>query len=83
MELSRALHHREWAVERFADEARHMIVFDLLPQGDNSTFEDENIRLYLSDAAYKMALHLEKQGRIKIQKHALVIEGNIVYPKTK
>ena len=70
--------HGILALERFMDETRHMIIFDVLtweaPVGDKG----ERLRLFLSDEGYAKALASEKRGEIKIRKHAAIIEGHIL-----
>ena len=75
--------HDILALERFMDETRHMIEFDVLtwdsPVGDKGG----RYRLFLSDKGYDRAIETEKRGDIRIRKHARVIEGHILYDKKK
>lgn len=75
--------HNILALERFMDETRHMIIFDVLtlesPVGDKG----ERLRLFLSDEGYKKAQASEKRGEIKIRKHAAIIEGHILDDRKK
>lgn len=75
--------HGILALERFMDETRHMIIFDVLtweaPVGDKG----ERLRLFLSDEGYAKALASEKRGEIKICKHAAIIEGHILADRKK
>ena len=61
--------HGILALERFMDETRHMIIFDVLtweaPVGDKGE-------------RYAKAQASEKRGEIKIRKHAAIIEGHIL-----
>ena len=70
--------HDILAVERFRDETRHMIVYDVLetelPYGE----EGARMRLFLSDEGYTRALDAEQSGQIKIKRHAAIIEGHIL-----
>ena len=43
------------AVERFKDDTRHMIVFDVLDRRSPVGNEGERLRLFLSDEAYRKA----------------------------
>lgn len=58
------------------DTTRHMIIFDVLtwesPVGDKG----DTLRLFLSDEGYIKAKASEKRGKIKIRKHATIIEGH-------
>lgn len=75
--------HGILALERFMDETRHMIIFDVLtweaPVGDKG----ERLRLFLSDEGYAKAQASEKRGEIKIRKHAAIIEGHILADRSK
>ena len=75
--------HGILALERFMDETRHMIIFDVLtwesPVGDKG----ERLRLFLSDEGYEKAQASEKRGEIKIKKHAAVVEGHILLDRKK
>ena len=73
--------HGILALERFMDETRHMIIFDVLtweaPVGDKG----ERLRLFLSDEGYEKALDNEKHGHIKIHNHAKVRAGHLTYDR--
>lgn len=75
--------HDILALERFMDNTRHMIIFDVLtwesPVGDKG----ERLRLFLSDAGYTKAQASEKRGEIKIRKHAAIFEGHILFDRKK
>ena len=75
--------HDILALERFMDETRHMIIFDVLtwesPVGDKG----ERLRLFLSDEGCEKAQASEKRGEIKIRKHAAIIEGHILDDRKK
>ncbi len=75
--------HDILALERFMDETRHMIIFDVLtwesPVGDKG----ERLRLFLSDEGYEKAQASEKRGEIKIRKHAAIVEGHILDDRKK
>ena len=59
--------HDLLAVERFRDDTRHMIEFEVL----------------LDERGYQRALQSQELGEIHIISHALVIEGHIIRPKKK
>ena len=67
------------ALERFAEDTRHMIVFDVLtwdcPVGDKG----ERVRIFLSDEGYTRALESEGRGEMKIVRHARVRRGDLFY----
>lgn len=75
--------HDLLALERFMEDTRHMIEFDVLsheaPVGEKGNRE----RIYLSDEGYVKARASESRGEIKIRKHARVIEGHLIYDKKK
>ena len=70
--------HSILALERFMDENRHMIIFDVLSRKSPVGEKGERLRLFLSDVGYAKAQASEKRGKIKIRKHAAVIEGHIL-----
>ena len=65
--------HDLMALERFMDDTRHMIEFDVLswqaPVGDKGDY----IRAFVTEEAYAKALAAQKRGHIKIRRHATVI----------
>ena len=75
--------HNELAVERFRDDTRHMIIFDVLDCRSPIEKPGERLRLFLSDDAYAKARAAQECGYIRIKKHAAVIEGHILPDKKK
>ena len=73
--------HDILAVERFRDETRHMIVYDVLETGPPYGEEGARMRLFLSDEDYAQAQAAEQGGQIKIRRHAAIIEGHILPDK--
>ena len=73
----------ELALERFRDDTRHMIVFDVLNQRSPIGNKGERLRLFLSDEAYAKAQAAQERGYIRIKKHTTVIEGYILPNKKK
>ena len=71
------------ALERFAEDTRHMIVFDVLtwdcPVGDKG----ERVRIFLTDEGYTKALESEGRGEMKIIRRARVRKGDIFYDATE
>lgn len=69
----------EMALERFLEDTRHMIVFDVLtwdcPVGDKG----ERVRIFLTDEGYAKARESEGRGEMKIVRHARVRRGGIFY----
>jgi len=67
------------ALERFAEDTRHMIVFDVLtwecPVGDMG----ERVRVFLTDDGYTKALESEGRSEMKIIRHARVRRGDLYY----
>ena len=66
-------------IARFAEDTRHMIVFDVItwdcPVGDKG----ERVRIFLSDEGYTKALESEGRDEMKIVRHARVRKGDIFY----
>lgn len=73
----------ELAVERFHDDTRHMIIFDVLNRHSPMGNKGERLRLFLSDEAYAQAQAAQDRGCIRIRRHAAVIEGFILPAKRK
>ncbi len=74
--------HNILALERFMDSTRHMIEFVVRKKSAYGCVGDE-IRLFLSDEAYRQALSSQNQKEIKIKRYAPVIEGHILYQNLK
>ena len=66
-------------LQRFDEDTRHMIIFDVLtwdcPVGDKG----ERARIFLTDEGYTKALESEGRGEMKIVRHARVRKGDIFY----
>ena len=73
----------ELAVERFMDDTRHMIIFDVLDHRSPIGNKGERLRLFLTDEGYVKAQAAQDRGYIRIKKHAAVIEGHILPDKKK
>ena len=73
----------ELAVERFRDDTRHMIIFDVLSPRSPVGQKGERLRLFLTDEGYAKARAAQERGYIRIKKHAAVIEGCILPNKQK
>ena len=74
--------HDLLAVERFHDSTRHMAEFLVLascPLGTEGTY----IRRFLTEPEYTQLLAAQRQGSIRIYKHAAVIEGHILPDKPR
>jgi hypothetical protein len=71
--------HDIMGLERFDEDTRHMIIFDVYtwecPVGDKG----ERVRIFLTDAGYMQALESEGRGECKIVRHARVRRGDISY----
>lgn len=73
----------ELAVERFMDDTRHMIIFDVLDHRSPIGNKGERLRLFLTDEGYAKAQAAQDRDYIRIKKHAAVIEGHILPDKKK
>ena len=67
--------HSILALERFMDETRHMIIFDVLSWKSPVGEKGERLRLFLSDMGYAKAQASEKRGEIKIRNLSLKAKG--------
>lgn len=68
---------KKLAVERFHDDTRHMIEFTKM------SCPGRIIRLFLTNDEYAEALESVRAGRIKIKRHANVIEGHVLFGNDK
>ena len=75
--------HDIMALERFGEDTRHMIVFDVLSHSSPVGNKGERMRLFLTDAGYQKALESQSRGECKILKHAKVVKGDIFYDRPK
>lgn len=73
--------HTYMALERFADDTKHMIIFDVLTKDSPVGWKGERTRLFLTDAGYQKSLENEKKGHIKILSHARVAHGDLYYDR--
>ena len=71
--------HSYMDLNRFAEDTRHMIIFDVLTNDSPVGWKGERTRLFLTDAWYQKSLENEKNGHIKILSHARVVKGNLYY----
>ena len=66
-------------IQRFAEDTRHMIIFDVLtwdcPVGDKG----KRVRIFLTDEGYKQAVESEGRGEMKIIRRARVRKGELFY----
>ena len=69
--------HDLLAVERFRDDTRYMVEFEVLEDDNLIALRGETARLFLSEQG------CQELGKIHITDHALVVEGHIIRPKRK
>ena len=74
--------HGYMDLQRFAEDTRHMIIFDVLTNDSPVGWKGERTRLFLSDTGYEKALDSQEKGQIKILSHAKVRQGNLHYDRT-
>lgn len=75
--------HGLMALERFADDTRHMAEFDVLSRTSPLGGRGDTMRLFLTDEGYTQVLAAERRGDIRLHRHARVIEGHILPDKPK
>lgn len=75
--------HDIMALERFGEDTRHMIVFDVLSHSSPFGNKGERMRLFLTDAGYQKAIESQSREEIKILKHAKILKGDIFYDRPK
>ena len=64
--------HDYMDLQRFAENTRHMIIFDVLTHDSPVGWKGERTRLFLSEIGYA-------KGQIKILSHAKVRNGDLFY----
>ena len=74
--------HRYMDLQRFAEDTRHMIIFDVLTNDSPVGWKGERTRLFLSDTGYEKALDSQEKGQIKILSRAKVRQGNLHYDRS-
>lgn len=67
--------HDIMALERFADDTRHMIVFDVLSGDSDIGDSGDRMRLFLTNEGYRRLQGEQERGNVKIRKHARVFPG--------
>lgn len=67
--------HDIMALERFADDTCHMIVFDVLSGDSDLGDPGDRMRLFLTDEGYQKLQAEQGKGNVKIRKHARVFHG--------
>ena len=73
--------HSYMDLNRFADDTRHMIIFDVLTSESPIGWKGERTRAYLTEEGYQKSLENQKLGHIKIISHAKVSRGNLYYDR--
>ena len=71
--------HEYMDLERFAEDTRHMIIFDVLTHDSPVGWKGERTRLFLTEAGYQKSLENQEKGHIKILSHAKVRQGHLYY----
>ncbi len=75
--------HDVLAVERYMDDTRHMVIYDVLANMAPAGTKGERLRQFLTDEGYSDALNVKTRAHIRIKQHAAVIEGHILPDKKK
>ena len=73
--------HDLLCVERFQDATKHMIIFDIRSRNSEYGEKGQRMRLFLTETEYSQALDAHKRWKIRILRHASIIEGHIVPEK--
>ena len=55
--------HEYMDLQRFAEDTRHMIIFDVLTNDSPVGWKGERTRLFLSDTGYEKALDSQEKGQ--------------------
>ena len=75
--------HDYMDLQRFAENTRHMIIFDVLTHDSPVGWKGERTRLFLSDKGYEKALDSQANGQINILSHAKVRNGDLLYDRSE
>ena len=73
--------HSYMDLNRFADDTRHMIIFDVLTNDSPIGWKGERTRVYLTEEGYQKSLKNQELGHIKIISHAKVSQGHLHYDR--
>ena len=73
--------HGYMDLERFAEDPRHMIIFDTLTIDSPIGWKGERSRAFLTEEGYKKSLERQEQGHIKIVSHAKVQNDHLHYDR--
>ena len=71
--------HDYMDLQRFAENTRHMIIFDVLTHDSPVGWKGERTRLFLTETGYQKSLENQEKGHIKILSHAKVRNGDLFY----
>ena len=63
--------------KRFEKATRHMVEFILLKKNARLGEKGEYHRYFLTIEEYKEVVQMEQEKSVRIQRHALIIEGNL------
>ena len=74
--------HDYMDLERFAEDTRHMIIFDVLTNDSPVGWKGERTRLFLTETGYQKSLENQEKGHIKILSHAKVRNGDLFYDRS-
>ena len=66
--------HGYMDLQRFAEDTRHMIIFDVLTNDSPVGWKGERTRLFLSDTGYEKALDSQEKGQIMFLCHVKVCQ---------
>ena len=83
LDMAQNYHGHEYMdLERFAEDTRHMIIFDVLTDDSPVGWKGERTRLFLTEAGYQKSLENQEKGHIKILSHAKVRQGHLYYERS-
>ena len=74
--------HEYMHLELFAEDTRHMIIFDVLTDDSPVGWKGERTRLFLTEAGYQKSLENQEKGKIKISSKAKGGQGHLYYERS-
>lgn len=73
--------HSYMDLNRFAEDTRHMVIFDVLTADSLVGWQGERTRAYLNEEGYKKLTRNQDEGHIRIVSHAGVRSGRLFYDR--
>ena len=73
--------HSYMDLNRFAEDTRHMVIFDVLTEDSPVGWQGERTRAYLNEEGYRKMARYQEEGHVRIVSHASVRNGHLCYDR--